>query len=331
MISVAINGLGRIGRITLRQMMKDKAFSLIAVNDLSPINASAHLLKYDSIYGPQGVKIEVRGDKLSLNKKEVYYFKEKDPANINWGKLGVDLVIDCTGLYTSYSTAKQHLDSGAKKVILSYPSSDENIKNIVLGVNEKTVERNDLIVSNASCTTNCSAPIINLLNNAFSVQRGFLSTIHAYTADQRLNDSNHSDLRRARAAAVNIIPTKTGAGQAINKVIPNLKNKISSSAFRVPVITGSCIELVTELEKKTTVQEVNKLIKNASKKELKGIIQYSEDDLVSTDIIGNMHSAVFDAKLTQYENGLLKVVAWYDNEYGYSKRLLDLVKLISKF
>jgi glyceraldehyde 3-phosphate dehydrogenase len=331
MINVAINGLGRIGRTTLRQMLKDKAFSLIAVNDLSPINASAHLLKYDSIYGPQADKIEVKGDKLSINKKEVYYLQEKDPANIKWGKLGVDLVIDCTGLYTSFSTAKQHLESGAKKVILSYPTSDEKIKNIVLGVNENTIEPQDLIISNASCTTNCSAPIINLLNNAFSVQRGFLSTIHAYTADQRLNDSNHSDLRRARAAAVNIIPTKTGAGQAINRVIPNLKNKISSSAFRVPVITGSCIEFVAELKKNTTVQEVNKLIKNAAKKELKGIVQYSEDDLVSTDIIGNTHSAVFDSKLTQYENGLLKIAAWYDNEYGYSKRLLDLVKVISKF
>jgi glyceraldehyde 3-phosphate dehydrogenase len=330
MINVAINGLGRIGRTTLRQILKDKAFNLIAVNDLSPINNVAHLLKYDSIYGPAKERIEVEGDKLLLNKKTVHYFQERNPSAVNWGKMGVDLVIDCTGIYTSYSQAEEHLKSGAKSVILSYPTNDEKIKNIVLGVNENTLESTDLIVSNASCTTNCSAPIINLLHDFFSVKRGFLTTIHAYTADQRLNDSNHSDLRRARAAAVNIIPTKTGAGQAINRVIPGLKNKISSGSFRVPVITGSCIELLVELEKQTTAQEVNKRIKNACKSKLKGIVLYSEDELVSTDIIGNAHSAVFDAKLTEYENGLLKTVAWYDNEFGYSQRLLDLAKHINK-
>jgi glyceraldehyde 3-phosphate dehydrogenase len=215
-------------------------------------------------------------------------------------------------------------------LILSYPTSDEKIKNIVMGVNHSTIDKKDVVLSNASCTTNCSAPIIKVLNDAYTIKRGFLSTIHAYTADQRLNDSNHSDLRRARAASVNIIPTKTGASEAISRVVPEVKNKISGSAFRVPVITGSCIEFVVELEKQTSVEKVNQLIEKATKKELKNIVEYTEDAIVSSDIIGNTHSAIFDANLTQYQNGLLKVSAWYDNEYGYSTRLLDLAKYINK-
>ncbi len=330
MIKVAINGLGRIGRTTLRQMLKDKAFSIVAVNDLSPLSVSAHLLKYDSVYGVNSVSVEVKNEKLYLNKKQVHYLQEKQIENINWKKLGVDLVIDCTGIYSSFDKAQQHIKSGAKKVILSYPTSDEKIKNIVMGVNHSTIDKKDVVLSNASCTTNCSAPIIKVLNDAYTIKRGFLSTIHAYTADQRLNDSNHSDLRRARAASVNIIPTKTGASEAIGRVVPEVKNKISGSAFRVPVITGSCIEFVVELEKQTSVEKVNQLIEKATKKELKTIVEYTEDAIVSSDIIGNTHSAIFDANLTQYQNGLLKVSAWYDNEYGYSTRLLDLAKYINK-
>jgi glyceraldehyde 3-phosphate dehydrogenase len=330
MIKVAINGLGRIGRTTLRQMLKDKAFSIVAVNDLSPLSVSAHLLKYDSVYGVNSVSVEVKNEKLYLNKKQVHYLQEKQIENINWKKLGVDLVIDCTGIYSSFDKAQQHIKSGAKKVILSYPTSDEKIKNIVMGVNHSTIDKKDVVLSNASCTTNCSAPIIKVLNDAYTIKRGFLSTIHAYTADQRLNDSNHSDLRRARAASVNIIPTKTGASEAISRVVPEVKNKISGSAFRVPVITGSCIEFVVELEKQTSVEKVNQLIEKATKKELKNIVEYTEDAIVSSDIIGNTHSAIFDANLTQYQNGLLKVSAWYDNEYGYSTRLLDLAKYINK-
>jgi glyceraldehyde 3-phosphate dehydrogenase len=330
MIKVAINGLGRIGRTTLRQMLKDKAFSIVAVNDLSPLSVSAHLLKYDSVYGVNSVSVEVKNEKLYLNKKQVHYLQEKQIENINWKKLGVDLVIDCTGIYSSFDKAQQHIKSGAKKVILSYPTSDEKIKNIVMGVNHSTIDKKDVVLSNASCTTNCSAPIIKVLNDAYTIKRGFLSTIHAYTADQRLNDSNHSDLRRARAASVNIIPTKTGASEAIGRVVPEVKNKISGSAFRVPVITGSCIEFVVELEKQTSVEKVNLLIEKATKKELKTIVEYTEDAIVSSDIIGNTHSAIFDANLTQYQNGLLKVSAWYDNEYGYSTRLLDLAKYIYK-
>jgi glyceraldehyde 3-phosphate dehydrogenase len=330
MIKVAINGLGRIGRTTLRQMLKDKAFSIVAVNDLSPLSVSAHLLKYDSVYGVNSVSVEVKNEKLYLNKKQVHYLQEKQIENINWKKLGVDLVIDCTGIYSSFDKAQQHIKSGAKKVILSYPTSDEKIKNIVMGVNHSTIDKKDVVLSNASCTTNCSAPIIKVLNDAYTIKRGFLSTIHAYTADQRLNDSNHSDLRRARAASVNIIPTKTGASEAIGRVVPEVKNKISGSAFRVPVITGSCIEFVVELEKQTSVEKVNHLIEKATKKELKTIVEYTEDAIVSSDIIGNTHSAIFDANLTQYQNGLLKVSAWYDNEYGYSTRLLDLAKYIYK-
>ena len=328
MIKVAINGLGRIGRTTLRQIVKDKNFTLIAVNDLSPISVSAHLLKFDSIYGGSAYTLELKDNALTIDGSTVHYFQEKDPSNLNWEKLGVDVVIDCTGIYTKYDDAYKHITSGAKKVILSYPTGDANIKNIVLGVNENTIGSEDVIVSNASCTTNCSAPIIKVLNDAFTIKRGFLSTIHAYTADQRLNDSNHSDLRRARAAAVNIIPTKTGAGEAINRVIPEVKNKISASAFRVPVITGSCIEFIVELEKETTAKDVNAAIKTIAETDMKGVLQYSEDELVSTDIIANPHSSVFDAKLTQYENGLLKIVAWYDNEFGYSTRLVDLAKYI---
>jgi glyceraldehyde 3-phosphate dehydrogenase len=330
MIKVAINGLGRIGRTTLRQIVKDKAFSVVAVNDLSPLSVSAHLLKYDSVYGVNSVSVEVKNEKLYLNKKQVHYLQEKQIENINWKKLGVDLVIDCTGIYSSFDKAQQHIKSGAKKVILSYPTSDEKIKNIVMGVNHSTIDKKDVVLSNASCTTNCSAPIIKVLNDAYTIKRGFLSTIHAYTADQRLNDSNHSDLRRARAASVNIIPTKTGASEAIGRVVPEVKNKISGSAFRVPVITGSCIEFVVELEKQTSVEKVNQLIEKATKKELKNIVEYTEDAIVSSDIIGNTHSAIFDANLTQYQNGLLKVSAWYDNEYGYSTRLLDLAKYINK-
>jgi glyceraldehyde 3-phosphate dehydrogenase len=330
MIKIAINGLGRIGRTTLRQIVKDKAFSVVAVNDLSPLSVSAHLLKYDSVYGINSVSVEVKNEKLYLNKKQVHYLQEKQIENINWKKLGVDLVIDCTGIYSSFDKAQQHIKSGAKKVILSYPTSDEKIKNIVMGVNHSTIDKKDVVLSNASCTTNCSAPIIKVLNDAYTVKRGFLSTIHAYTADQRLNDSNHSDLRRARAASVNIIPTKTGASEAIGRVVPEVKNKISGSAFRVPVITGSCIEFVVELEKQTSVEKVNQLIQKATKKELKNIVEYTEDAIVSSDIIGNTHSAIFDANLTQYQNDLLKVSAWYDNEYGYSTRLLDLAKYINK-
>lgn len=327
-MKIAINGLGRIGRVTMRHILDDSSLELVAVNDLVDIETVAHLIEFDSVYRGLNKPISAHGDTLVIDGKEIVYTQIKNPSEAKWGTLGVDVVIDCTGIFKTYEAAHQHIDAGAKKVVLSYPTSDAKIKSVVLGVNDKDIQNDDKIISNASCTTNCSAPIIKLIHNKWGIKRGFLSTIHAFTADQNINDAAHKDLRRARAASTNIIPTSTGAAKAISLVFPEVEGKIDGSAYRVPVITGSCIDVVLELEKEFSVEEINQEIKRAAENEMKNIVEYTEKPIVSSDIIGNPASSIFDAALTQDSNGLLKIVSWYDNEYGYSKRLVDLIHLL---
>jgi glyceraldehyde 3-phosphate dehydrogenase len=324
MIKVAINGMGRIGRTTMRQLLRDSNVEIVAFNDLIDAGTLVKLLKYDSVYGPLPYEVSLAGDAISLNGKEVKSYSERNPADLPWGELGVDVVLDCTGLFKTYDAAAAHLEAGAKKVVLSYPVGDSKIKSVVLGVNDDILTSEDKIVSNASCTTNCTAPVVKVLNEKWGIEKGVLSTIHAYTADQRINDSAHKDMRRARAAAVNIVPTSTGAAKAVGKIFPELDGKIAGAAYRVPVITGSCIDLVLQLNKPFTVEEVNAAIKEAAEGEMKGVLKYSEDDLVSTDIVANPHSSIFDSQLTTDANGWLKVVSWYDNEFGYSTRMAEL-------
>lgn len=325
---IAINGLGRIGRVTLRSILDRNAFNVVSINDLVDINTAAHLIEFDSIYGRMNKEVSVEGNQIVIGNSRIEYSQIRDPKEAKWGELNIDVVIDCTGLYKTYDLAHQHIEAGAKKVVLSYPVGDKKIRSIVLGVNSEELSQDDLIVSNASCTTNCSAPIIKLIDQKWGIKRGFLSTIHAYTADQRVNDSAHKDLRRARAAATNIIPTSTGAAKAISLVYPHVEGKIDGSAFRVPVITGSCIDVLLELNSDFSADEINQEVKRACNEELKGIVEYTEKEIVSSDIIANTNSSIFDSKLTQNSNGLLKIVSWYDNEYGYSNRLVDLCEKV---
>lgn len=322
---IAINGMGRIGRTTLRQLMAlGLNTEVVAVNDLIPLDNLVKLLKFDSVYGRLPYSIEQVDEGFILNGQTIHYTSEPDPSKLPWSKHDVDVVLDCTGLFKSYDKASGHLNAGAKKVVLSYPVGDDRIKSLVLGVNDDLLTADDRIVSNASCTTNCTAPVASILHKAFGIKKGMLSTIHAYTADQRVNDASHKDMRRARASAVNIIPTSTGAAKALGLIIPELAGKVGGSAYRVPVITGSCVDLVVETEKSCTVEEVNALMKAHAEGTMKGILDYSEDDLVSTDIIASPYSSIFDSQLTALQDGLLKVVSWYDNEFGYSTRMAEL-------
>jgi len=323
MKKIAINGFGRIGRLSFRNLIAKDDVEVVAINDLTDPATLAHLLKYDSIHGrfPQAVSLE--GDTLVVGDHSIKLFAERDPAKLPWGDLGVDLVLECTGIFRSAEQMELHRQAGAKKVLLSAPAKG-GVKTVVLGVNDEDLQASDVIASNASCTTNCLAPMAKVLQEKFGIVKGFMTTTHAYTADQRLQDAPHSDLRRSRAAALSIIPTTTGAAKAVGLVLPELKGKLDGFALRVPTPTGSVTDLTVELAKEATKEEINAAIKEAADSYLKGILEYTEDPIVSADIVGSSYSCIFDADLTNVNGNMAKVVGWYDNEAGYSARLADM-------
>ncbi len=325
-IKVGINGFGRIGRLVFRALMDRKDFEVVKINDITTASTLAHLLKYDSIHGKFKGEVSSTDNAIIVNGKKITISAEKDPANLKWKEIGVEGVIESTGVFTKRADIAKHLEAGAKKVVLTVPAKDEIDATIVLGVNDYMLKDEHQIVSNASCTTNCLAPIAKILHDNFGIVRGFMTTVHAYTNDQKILDLPHKDLRRARAAAVSIIPTTTGAAKAVGKVIPDLKGKLDGFALRVPVPDGSVVDLVAELKKPVTVEQVNKAMKQAAESSLKGILEYTEDPIVSCDIVGNSHSSIFDALSTMVMEGtMVKVVSWYDNEWGYSCRVVDLL------
>jgi len=329
-INVAINGFGRIGRMVLRAGFNDKKIRFVAVNDLGDINTMAHLLKYDSVHGKFKENVKVKDNNIIAGRQKIMVFAEKEIERLPWHDLKVDVVVESTGIFTKKEECEKHLRSGAKKVLLSAPGKgDKPIKAIVLGVNDNEIKKDDVILSNASCTTNCLAPIAKVLNDSFRIKRAFMTTIHGYTNDQRILDLPHKDLRRARAAALNLIPTTTGAAKAIGKVIPELDGKMDGIAIRAPVADGSVVDIVAELKKDVSVGEINNAVKEAAKGKMKGILQYSEEHLVSSDIIGSPYSSIFDSLMTCIINkNLVKVISWYDNEWGYSCRMIDMIKLM---
>ncbi|MDQ0259911.1 type I glyceraldehyde-3-phosphate dehydrogenase [Sinomonas atrocyanea] len=328
---IGINGFGRIGRNFFRAALSQGAdLEIVAVNDLTSPETLAHLLKYDSITGRLSESVEVREGIIVVGGKEIKVLAERDPANLPWGELGVDIVIESTGFFTKAEGAKKHLAAGAKKVIISAPATDEDVT-IVMGVNDAIYDpANHNIISNASCTTNCLGPLAKAINDAFGIERGLMTTVHAYTADQNLQDGPHRDLRRARAAAINMVPTSTGAAKAIGLVLPELKGKLDGYAIRVPVPTGSATDLTVTVSREVTKDEVNAAVKAASESgPLAGFLTYTEDPIVSSDIVGDPASSIFDSGLTKVIGNQVKVVSWYDNEWGYSNRLVDLTELVA--
>ncbi len=332
-IKVAINGFGRIGRLTYRAMLNKPNIEVVAINDLTDANTLAHLLKYDSIHGRFPGTVAVNEDVIIVNEKNIKVYAERDPAALPWKSLGVDVVIESTGVFRTREMVSKHLTAGASKVILTVPAKtkDDVDATIVLGVNDNDLLPEHQIVSNASCTTNCLAPVAKVLHESFGIEHGLMNTIHAYTNDQIILDSPHKDLRRARAAAMSIIPTTTGAAKAVALVIPELKGKLDGMAIRVPTPDGSLVDFTCTLSKSVTEEQINNAIKEAAENRLKGILAYNEDPIVSVDIIGNSHSSIFDAALTKVINEkFVKVVSWYDNEYGYSCRVADLTEMLMK-
>ena len=331
MVKVGINGFGRIGRNFLRAALASNApIEIVAVNDLTSIDTLAHLIKYDSILVRLNQEVTFDDNSLTIGGKKIRVFAEKDPAALPWGSVGAEIVIESTGRFTSAKDAGKHLVGGAKKVVISAPATDEDVT-LVLGVNDSAYDpAKHNIISNASCTTNCLAPMAKVLHENFGIVRGFMTTVHAYTNDQVILDFPHKDLRRARAAATNIIPTSTGAAKAIGLVLPELKGKLDGYALRVPVPTGSITDLTVELSKETSAAEINAAMKKAAEGPLKGILRYTEDPIVSTDIVTDPHSSIFDAGITKVIGNQAKVASWYDNEWGYSNRLVDLMSFIGK-
>jgi glyceraldehyde 3-phosphate dehydrogenase len=328
MKKIAINGFGRIGRLCFRSLIQREDIEVVAINDLTDVKTLVHLLKYDSVHGKLAVKVEAGADSLVVNGREVKVFAMKDPAQLPWKALGVDIVIESTGIFTDKEGAEKHITAGARKVVISAPATG-GVKTVVLGVNEDVITETDTILSNASCTTNCLAPMAKVLHEKFGIEKGYITTVHAYTADQRLQDAPHKDLRRARAAALSMVPTSTGAAKAVGEVLPALKGKLDGVAVRVPTPDGSLTDLVAVLSRDVTKEEVNAAMKEASEGALKGILEYCTDPIVSVDVIGNRHSCVFDAALTSVNGNLVKVMGWYDNEAGYSERVVDLVSQLS--
>ncbi len=329
MIRVAINGFGRIGRMVFRAGFSDPNIDFVAINDLTDTKTLAHLLKFDSVHGRFNADVRFTSNSLIIDDKEISVFAEKDPQNLPWSSLNVDVVVESTGFFTKKELATKHLIAGAKKVLISAPSPDADIT-IVKGVNEHLYNNEEHnIISNASCTTNCLAPMVKVLNDNFSVVHGFMTTIHAYTSNQRIVDGPHHDLRRARHAAINLVPTTTGATKAVEQVIPELRGKLRGMAIRAPVADGSIVVFDCKVGKQVSVEEVNAVFEKAAKYELKGVLEYTEEPIVSSDIVGNPHSTIFDASLTKVIDGnLVQVVGWYDNEWGYSNRMIDVLKLI---
>lgn len=327
-VKVGINGFGRIGRNYFRALIEQGAdIEVVAVNDLTDNKTLAHLLKYDSLMGRFAGEVSFDDEYITVDGKKIRALAERDPKNLPWGVLGVDVVIESTGFFTDAEKAKAHLEAGAKKVIISAPGKNVD-GTFVMGVNDKDYTNEMNIISNASCTTNCLAPLAKVLNDKFGIERGIMTTIHSYTGDQRLLDAPHSDLRRARAAALNMIPTKTGAAQAVALVIPELKGKFDGLAVRVPTPTGSLTDLTFEASKEVTVDEIKAAVKEAAEGELKGVLKYTEDPIVSSDIVGDPHTSIFDANETKVIGKLVKVLSWYDNEWGYSNSLVRLTALV---
>lgn len=329
-IRVAINGFGRIGRLTFKYLLEKPTVEVVAINDLTDPTTLAHLLKYDSVHGKFNGTVEATATSLIVNGTAISITAERDPKQLPWKSMGIDVVLESTGRFVDEAGAGSHIQAGARKVVISAPAKG-NIPTVVLGVNDHILTGEETIVSNASCTTNCLAPMAKVLDDNFGIEKGYITTVHAYTADQNLQDAPHKDLRRARAAAYSIVPTSTGAAKAVGLVLPHLKGKLDGIAMRVPIPDGSLTDLTVILKKEATAEEINAAMKKAAENELKGILQYETDPIVSIDIVGNKHSNIFDAELTSTNGTLAKVVGWYDNEAGYSARTADLIeKLGSK-
>tara|TARA_B110000046_G_scaffold40598_1_gene45058 strand:- start:7768 stop:8757 length:990 start_codon:yes stop_codon:yes gene_type:complete len=328
MIRVAINGFGRIGRMTARVLLERKNVQVAAVNDLADMETLAHLFKYDSVHGGFDGKVEVRDGQVVMNGNAVLFSKEKHPEKLPWKELKIDIVIESTGLFRTREEASKHLKAGAKKVIISAPAKDTDIKTVVLGINESILDGSEKILSNASCTTNSLAPLVKVIDELCEIESGYITTVHSYTGDQKLHDAPHRDLRRARAAAVSIVPTTTGAAKAITKIFPHLDGKLGGAGIRVPVPDGSLTDFTCVVKNPKSVKVINAAFKAAAEGELKEILAYTEDPIVSIDILGNRHSSIFDAQLTSVIGNMVKVVGWYDNEIGYSNRLGDLVEKV---
>ncbi|HLR40918.1 MAG TPA: type I glyceraldehyde-3-phosphate dehydrogenase [Virgibacillus sp.] len=330
-VKIGINGFGRIGRNVFRQSLLNDEVEVVAVNDLTDAEMLAHLLKFDSVHGKLEQEVTVNGSNIVIDGKEIKVLSERDPADLGWGDLGVEVVIESTGRFTQRDDAQKHIDAGAKKVIISAPAKEEDLT-MVMGVNEQDYDpKKHDIVSNASCTTNCLAPFAKVLHDSFGLKRGLMTTVHSYTNDQQILDLPHKDYRRARAAAENIIPTSTGAAKVVGKVLPELDGKLNGMAVRVPTPDGSLVDLVAEVDKNVTIEDVNAAFKKAAEGELKGIMEYTDLPIVSSDIVGNTHSSIIDAQSTMIlEDNMVKVVSWYDNEMAYSARCIDLASFIKK-
>jgi glyceraldehyde 3-phosphate dehydrogenase len=330
-INIGINGFGRIGRLVTRSIFAyhQDEINIVGINDLTDAKTLAHLFKYDSVHGKYEGAVSSTDNSITIDGMEIGISSERDPAQLKWGERGADIVVESTGLFRSREEAAKHLEAGAKKVIISAPAKGgKDVKTIVLGVNSNDIDDQTQIYSNASCTTNCLAPMVKVLDDSFGVEKAFMTTIHGYTGDQQLVDGPHRDLRRARAAASNIIPTTTGAAKAVGLVLPHLNGKLDGGAVRVPVPDGSLTDLTAVVNKEVTEEQVNQAFKDAAR-EMKGILEYSEDELVSTDILSNPHSCIFDSKLTKVDGNLIKIIGWYDNEAGYSARTADLITKIA--
>jgi len=327
---IAINGFGRIGRISLRTLLQKAGLDVVAINDLTDTATLAHLFKYDSVHRAFSGEVKATADTLIIESKPIRVFAEKDPVNLPWKDLGIDLVIESTGHFTSREGSNKHLIAGAKQVLISAPSADKDVPTVVLGVNDQQIDLSSPILSNASCTTNNVAPMVKVLDELWGVMDGSITTVHSMTGDQNLHDAPHKDLRRARAASASIIPTSTGAAKAITAIFPHLAGKLGGAGIRVPVLNGSLTDFTCTLKKPASVAEINAAFKKAADNELKGILSYTEDPIVSVDILDNPHSCIFDARLTSVVGGLVKVVGWYDNESGYSNRLAELAQRISQ-
>ncbi len=330
MKNIAINGFGRIGRLVFRRFFEDNDYQVVAINDIMDIKTLAHLLQFDSVHGKYKYTVETKDNALLVDGKEIKILSERNPENLPWEKMNIEAVVESTGIFRTKEGAEKHIKAGAKRVIISAPAKSEIDATVVLGVNQEDLSAEDKIISNASCTTNCLAPVMKVLTDNFKVKSAYMTTIHSYTMDQRILDFPHKDMRRARAAAVNIVPTTTGAAKATGQVIPKLKGKIDGMAVRVPTPNGSLVDVTIELESETTEEKINSLMKEAAETKLKGILEYSELPLVSTDIIGNSHSSIFDSQVTKVNGSMVKLLSWYDNEWGYSCRVVDLIKYISE-
>ena len=329
-IKIAINGFGRIGRNVFRLLLNHPSIEVVAINDIADNKTMAHLVKYDSIHGVLNQKVSFSDDAISIDDKQFLFFHESVIKNLNWKAVNVDIVIECTGKHKTFEDLNQHILAGAKKVILSTPSEVEEIKTVVLGVNENTLDGTETIISNASCTTNNAAPMLKIIEELCGIEQAYITTVHSYTTDQSLHDQPHKDLRRARGAAQSIVPTTTGAAKALTKIFPELEGKIGGCGIRVPVADGSLTDITFNVKREVSIEEINLAFKKASETKLKGILDYTEDPIVSVDIIGNQNSCLFDAQLTSVIDKMVKIVGWYDNEIGYSSRIIDLMLFLSK-